>query len=48
MATYCPDCGKKTLRLIETTDPDGTGEYKEVLTCDECENIVYVVRKTDS
>ncbi len=41
---YCPDCGTKTLRLIETTDEDTTGEYKEVRTCDTCEILVYIVR----
>lgn len=44
----CPDCGRLTLVLIENTEPDGTGEYKEVRTCDQCENIVYIVRKTDT
>jgi hypothetical protein len=24
---HCPDCGRKTLRLIEETDPDLGGEY---------------------
>lgn len=43
-ATYCPDCGRPILRLIETTEPDAMGAYKEVLTCDACENIVYIVR----
>lgn len=41
---YCPDCGKPTLRLIENTEPDCGGEYKECRTCDECENMVYIVR----
>lgn len=41
---HCPDCGKQTLTLIENTDPDVTGEYKEVRTCDDCGNIVYIVR----
>ena len=41
---YCPDCGTKTLRLIETTDEDVNGEYKEVRTCDGCEVLVYIVR----
>lgn len=45
---YCPDCGKRTLRLIESTEPDGSGEFKNVATCDDCEIIVYVVRNTDS
>jgi hypothetical protein len=44
-AKYCPDCGAQTLNLIETV---GAGsEYKEVLTCDSCENIVYVMRPRD-
>lgn len=43
-ASFCPDCGQETLRLIEATEPNGHGEYKEVLTCDRCENIVYVFR----
>lgn len=42
---YCPECGQHTLRTIETTEPDGTGEYKQVCTCDECELIVYIVRQ---
>lgn len=41
---HCPDCGEQTLRTIENTEPDGTGEYKQVCTCDGCENIVYIVR----
>lgn len=41
---WCPDCGKQKLRTIEATDPDGSGEYKQVCTCDQCENIVYIVR----
>jgi uncharacterized protein YbaR (Trm112 family) len=44
----CPDCGEQTLRLIETTEPDGTGEYKEVRTCDGCENIVYIIRRENT
>jgi uncharacterized Zn finger protein len=43
---YCPDCGEESLRLIENTEPDGTGEYKEVRTCDDCGTIVYIVRHT--
>lgn len=41
---FCPDCGRMTLRVIEATDPEG-GEYKDVCTCDVCQNIVYIVRK---
>lgn len=41
----CPDCGERTLVLIETTDPDPVGEYKEIRGCDDCENIVYIFRK---
>jgi uncharacterized protein YbaR (Trm112 family) len=41
----CPDCSKRTLWLIENTEPDALGEFKEVRTCDLCENIVYIVRK---
>lgn len=41
---FCPDCGERTLRLIEETEPDCIGEYKEVRTCDHCENIIYIVR----
>lgn len=42
---HCPDCGEQSLRTIETTEPNELdGEYKEVCTCDECENIVYIVR----
>lgn len=44
---HCPDCGKQTLRLIEDTEPDGVGEYKEVRTCDDCESIVYIVRRQE-
>lgn len=43
-AKYCPDCGGATLRLIETTEVQADNEYKEVLTCDSCENILFVVR----
>jgi hypothetical protein len=43
---YCPDCGKHTLRLIELTEEDSTGEFKEVRTCDnpDCDCLVYIVR----
>lgn len=41
---HCPDCGRPTLRLIEKTDADEFNEYKEVLTCDGCDNLVYIVR----
>ena len=41
---HCPDCGRQTLALIEKTEPDSGGEYKEVRTCAACENIVYIVR----
>lgn len=41
---YCPDCGHKTLFSIEDTEPDAAGEYKEVLSCPSCQNIVYIVR----
>jgi len=41
---YCPDCGTKTVRLIESTEPDGTGEYKDILTCDSCQTIIYLIR----
>lgn len=41
---FCPDCGQKTLAFIENTWRSPDGEYKEVRTCDRCENIVYVVR----
>jgi hypothetical protein len=44
---YCPDCGEQTLRLIETTEPTFDGEWKEVRTCDRCENIVYIVRREE-
>jgi transcriptional regulator NrdR family protein len=47
MTLTCPDCGQETLELIETTEPDGTDEYKEVRTCPSCENIVYIIRRTD-
>lgn len=42
---YCPDCGKESLRLIEMTNPDGSDEYKEILTCDTCENMVHIFRQ---
>ena len=42
---HCPDCSKMTLRLIESTEPDGSGEYKECRTCDACDNMVYIVRQ---
>lgn len=41
---YCPDCGNKSLRLIENTDANDIGEYKQVCTCDVCENMVYLYR----
>jgi predicted RNA-binding Zn-ribbon protein involved in translation (DUF1610 family) len=40
---FCPDCGQQVLRLIEVTEPQG-GEFKEIHTCDQCQNIVYIVR----
>ena len=43
---YCPDCGREILELIENTEPDSMGEYKEVRTCRNCENIVYIVRQS--
>lgn len=43
---YCPDCGNETLRFIERTEPSDD-EVKEVLTCDGCEIIVYIVRKVE-
>jgi len=45
---YCPDCGKANeFFRIEATDPDSLGEYKDVCSCESCENIVYIVRKSD-
>lgn len=43
---FCTDCGERTLRVIENTEPDGCGEYKQVCTCDNecCQQIVYIVR----
>ena len=46
----CPDgcdAGRHitTGRLIESTDPDATGEYKDVCTCDKCGIIFYIVRE---
>ena len=41
---FCPECGQQVLRLIEVTEPDSSGEYKEIHTCDDCQNIVYLVR----
>lgn len=41
---YCPDCGRQTAEFIEETEPDELGEYKEVVTCRRCLNIVYIVR----
>lgn len=42
---YCPDCGAKTLEMIERTDPDAGGEFKETRTCDSCRNMIYVFRQ---
>jgi len=44
MDLYCPDCGRQTLEIIEITDPDPSGEFKDVCTCEECGLIVYIVR----
>jgi len=41
---FCPDCGLFQLYHIESTEPDEDGEYKEVRSCKDCENIVYIVR----
>jgi hypothetical protein len=41
---YCPDCGKQCCGLIESTEPDEGGEYKDVWSCRACENIFNVVR----
>lgn len=41
---FCPDCGEKTLRLIETTKPEENGDYKEVRTCDNCKGVVFIAR----
>lgn len=40
----CEDRGLSTGRVIEKTEPDVSGEYKEVCTCDRCEIIFYVFR----
>jgi hypothetical protein len=42
----CPDCGQLTLHFIENTEAGIDGEYKEVRTCERCQNIVYIVRHT--
>jgi transcriptional regulator NrdR family protein len=44
MPLYCPDCGESSLRLIEETEHEDGDEYKEVCTCDQCGNLVYIVR----
>jgi hypothetical protein len=43
---FCPDCGKRTLRIIEMIDPQGelATEYKEICTCDDCENMIHIYR----
>ncbi len=45
VAQFCPDCGQKDLRLIEQTEPNIDCEYKDIMTCDSCENLVYMVRR---
>ena len=46
---FCPDCGEwVAFRLIEKTEPDLSGEYKDCCTCDNCDNMVYIVRNTDN
>lgn len=42
---FCPDCGKYTLHLIEETEPDAGGEYKEIRNCPVCDNLVYIIRE---
>ena len=45
---FCPECGKlHATRVIETTEPDPGGEYKDVCTCDGCQTLFYVVRHKD-
>jgi hypothetical protein len=41
---FCPDCGQQTLRTIENTEPNIDGQYKQVCTCSDCQNLVYIVR----
>lgn len=43
-SSICPDCGTKTLRLIERTEPDASGEFKEISCCDKCNILVHVYR----
>lgn len=47
-AIWCPTCGNGPaslrVRLIESTEPDESGEFKDVCTCDHCNNIFYIVR----
>jgi hypothetical protein len=42
---YCPDCGKRTLELIEETAQDADGQYKRIGTCPGCDNLVYLIRQ---
>ncbi len=39
---YCPQCGKQTLRFIETCNEDDT-EVKTSWTCDCSDIVVYIV-----
>lgn len=40
---YCPGCGQKTLRIIESVP--GVDESKDICTCDRCGNMVHVFRE---
>jgi hypothetical protein len=39
---WCPNCGLETLRIIERTEPDDAGEFKDICTCDKCENMIHI------
>ena len=46
---YCPGCGRdESTRIIESTEPDPAGEYKDVCTCDHCATLFYVIRHNES
>ena len=40
---YCPDCGRRSLRLIEKVQAS-CDETKETRTCDRCANMVHLFR----
>ena len=46
----CPDCGERSLEIVEITEPTADGEYKEIRACNhpDCSigarSLVYIVR----